>query len=345
VRRLFAIAVAPSTWRRWAYLILGGAMCVPFGTFGGLVFDAVTPAVSDPLAIALGALVAGVALPLAIGHLAAVRELELVAARALLDVRTGEWVPERRRGAWSFYVHLLAGGVISGATLYSLTEFPLALVAIMYAAAGIGALLARLAPTLLGPSAAEQLAILAERNRVARELHDSVGHALGVVSIQAAAAERVLDADPEFAREALRHIAASAREGQRDLDHALGLLRDDSPPARSLRDLPQLLETADVAADVSGDLERVTGTVSREAYRIIQEGLTNAARHAGGPARLRVNVREDRLRLELSNPVGSARPGGGRGLKGIEERVAALRGRMSAGRDGGDFRLTVELPL
>ena len=87
------------------------------------------------------------------------------------------------------------------------------------------------------------------------------------------------------------------------------------------------------------------GTVSREAYRIIQEGLTNAARHAGGAARLKVDVREDRLQLELSNPVGSARPGGGRGLAGIEERVATLRGRMSAGRDDGVFRLTVELPL
>jgi signal transduction histidine kinase len=342
VRRLFAIPLAPSTWRRWAYLILGGAMCVPFGTFGGLVFDALTPAVSDPVAIALGALVAGVALPLAIGHLAAVRELELVAARALLDVKTGEWVPENWRGAWSFYVHLLAGGVISGATLYSLTEFPLALIPIMYAVAGVGALLARLAPTLLGPSVAEQIAILAERNRVARELHDSVGHALGVVSIQAAAAERVLDANPEFAREALRHIAASAREGQRDLDHALGILREEP---RSLRDLGALLETSDVAADISGDLERVPGAVSREAYRIIQEGLTNASRHAGGAARLRVAVGEDRLELELSNPVGRSRPGGGRGLPGLEERVAALRGQMSAGRENGVFRLTVELPL
>ena len=76
-------------------------MCVPFGTFGGLVFDAVTPAASEPVAIALGALVAGVALPLAIGLLAAVRELELVAARGLLGVRTGEWVPDSRRAACS----------------------------------------------------------------------------------------------------------------------------------------------------------------------------------------------------------------------------------------------------
>jgi signal transduction histidine kinase len=342
VRWLYEVPLASSTWRRWAYLILGGAMCVPFGTFGGLVFDAVTPAVSEPVAIALGALAGGVALPLAVGLLAAVRELELVAARGLLGVPAGEWVPDRTRGMLGFYVHLLAGGIVSGLTLYSLSTFPVAVVGLVYVAAAVGALLARLARALLGPSVAEQLAILAERNRVARELHDSVGHALGVVSIQAAAAERVLDSNPDFARQALRHIAASAREGQRDLDHALGVLREEP---RSLRDLGALLETSDVAADISGDLERVPGAVSREAYRIIQEGLTNASRHAGGAARLKVAVREDRLELELSNPVGRSRPGGGRGLTGLEERVAALRGRMEARREDGVFRLTVELPL
>ena len=218
-----------------------------------------------------------------------------------------------------------------------MTQFPLALIPLVWVAAGAGALLARLAPVLLGPTPAERIAILAERNRVARELHDSVGHALGVVSIQAAAAERVLDSDPAFAREALRHIAASARDGQRDLDHVLGLLREEpSPPAPDLGDLD---------VEVSGDLHRVPGAVSREAYRIIQEGLTNAARHGAGEPSVTIAVRDDRLELELTNPVGSARPGGGRGLPGIEERVAILRGRMSAGSEAGVWRLKVELPL
>ena len=96
---------------------------------------------------------------------------------------------------------------------------------------------------------------------------------------------------------------------------------------------------------MSGDLHRVPGAVSREAYRIIQEGLTNAARHGAGEPSVTIAVRADQLELELTNPVGSARPGGGRGLPGIEERVAILRGRMSAGSEAGVWRLKVELPL
>jgi signal transduction histidine kinase len=95
-----------------------------------------------------------------------------------------------------------------------------------------GGLLARLAPRFLGPTAAERLAEvearavrLAERNRLARELHDSVGHALSVVTLQAGAAGRVLDTDPDFAREALGAIAVSAGAALEDLDHVLGLLR------------------------------------------------------------------------------------------------------------------------
>lgn len=106
-----------------------------------------------------------------------------------------------------------------------------------------GALLSRAAPWFLGPSAAERIAAmeseavkLAERNRLARELHDSVGHALSVVTLQAGAAGRVLDSDPAFAREALGAIEESARAALEDLDHVLGLLRDDpSRPAPRMR--------------------------------------------------------------------------------------------------------------
>jgi signal transduction histidine kinase len=324
--------MAPSTWRRWAHLILGGAIAVPFGTLGGSLG-------SLPVGMAVG-----VALALATGLLPAVRDVELAAARALLDVPTSDWRPGPWRGAAWFAAHLAAGCAVSILTLVALTQFPLALVGLVWVAAGAGALLARLAPVLLGPTPAERLAILAERNRIARELHDSVGHALGVVSIQAAAAERVLDSNPEFAREALRHIAASARAGQRDLDHVLGLLREEqSAPAPDLGDLDRLLDPH--AVELSGDLRRVPGAVSREAYRIIQEGLTNAARHGDGAPTVRLAVSEDRVELELSNPVGTSRPGGGRGLRGIEERVATLRGRMAAGSEAGVWRLKVELPL
>ena len=166
------------------------------------------------------------------------RDVEVAAARALLDVPAKDWRPGPGAAPLGSRRTWRPGAPSASSRCVALTQFPLALVPLVWVAAGAGALLARLAPVLLGPTPAERIAILAERNRVARELHDSVGHALGVVSIQAAAAERVLDRDPAFAREALRHIAASARDGQRDLDHVLGLLREEpSAPAPDLGDL------------------------------------------------------------------------------------------------------------
>ncbi|WP_262402606.1 sensor histidine kinase [Actinomadura sp. CNU-125] len=186
-----------------------------------------------------------------------------------------------------------------------------------------GALLSRYAAVFLGPSAAERLAAvearavkLAERNRLARELHDSVGHALSVVTLQAAAAGRVLDGDPEFAREALSAIEESARAALEDLDHVLGLLREDPSrpaPQATLKDLGRLLEQTRLAgvtldARIDAEVEAVPAAVSREAYRIVQEGLTNALRHAGKvPVRLRLGVTGERLEMEMSNPLGAAR--------------------------------------
>ncbi|SFN17140.1 Signal transduction histidine kinase [Actinomadura madurae] len=229
-----------------------------------------------------------------------------------------------------------------------------------------GALLSRAAPWFLGPSAAERIAAmeteavkLAERNRLARELHDSVGHALSVVTLQAGAAGRVLDSDPAFAREALGAIEESARAALEDLDHVLGLLRDDPSrpaPQATLKDLDRLLEQTRIAgvtldAEVDPEVEHVPAAVSREAYRIVQEGLTNALRHAGKvPVRLRLGTDGERLEVEMSNPLGSHRGdgadhGGGRGLGGVRERVTVLRGEMTAGAEGGRWRFRVSLPL
>ncbi|TDD79696.1 hypothetical protein E1293_22680 [Actinomadura darangshiensis] len=231
---------------------------------------------------------------------------------------------------------------------------------------GAGELLSRLAPWFLGPSAAERLAEmesravkLAERNRLARELHDSVGHALSVVTLQAGAAGRVLDSDPEFAREALGAIEESARAALEDLDHVLGLLREDPSrpaPQATLKDLGRLLEQTRIAgvtldAEVDPEVEHVPAAVSREAYRIVQEGLTNALRHAGKvPVRLRLGTDGERLEVEMSNPLGAqsgagADHGGGRGLGGVRERVTVLRGEMTAGADGECWRFHVSLPL
>lgn len=240
--------------------------------------------------------------------------------------------------------------------------------ALVYLVAGAGALLARLAPVLLGPSPAERLARLerqaeqlAERNRLARELHDSVGHALTATTLQAGAAQRVLDTDPEFARRALAAIEEAGRTAMDDLDHVLGLLRDgvsDRAPQPTLTDLDRLLTKTrgagvDVHAELNGGMDTVPAAVSREAYRIVQEGLTNALRHAGRvPVTLRLAVQAGQLELEMTNPlaarsdaVHSGRKNGGRGLYGMRERVTILGGRMTAAADGQQWRVAVQLPL
>ncbi|KJY26612.1 MULTISPECIES: histidine kinase [unclassified Streptomyces] len=230
-----------------------------------------------------------------------------------------------------------------------------------------------LAPRLLGPSPAEQLALaaereqsLAERNRLAHELHDSIGHTLTATTIQAAVAGEVFGADPVAARAALRSIEESSRAALEDLDYVLGVLRDqraETAPTRTLADLPELLDRlrhtgAVLEPELSGDLAQVRGTLSRAAYRILQEGLTNALRHgAGGPIEVRVAATPDSLELSVVNRTGAAtgpRTGAGRGafptsghgLPGLAERVRLLHGEIETGPRGPQhWRLAVRLPV
>lgn len=225
------------------------------------------------------------------------------------------------------------------------------------------------APRLLGPSSAERLALaaerelaLAERNRLAHELHDSIGHTLTATTIQAAVAGEVLSADPVAARAALRSIEESSRAALEDLDYVLGVLREqesETAPTRTLADLPELLDRlrhagAVVEPELSGELTQVQGTLSRAAYRILQEGLTNALRHgAGGPIEVRVAAASDTLELTVVNRTGAgtstgrgAFPTSGHGLPGLAERVRLLHGELEAGPDGPQhWRLAVRLPV
>jgi signal transduction histidine kinase len=239
------------------------------------------------------------------------------------------------------------------------------LVALGYAVAGLGALAVSMAPVLLGPAQAERIAALearaarlAERNRLARELHDSVGHALTVATLQAGAARELLDRDPEFARRALTAIEEAGRAAMDDLDHVLGLLREPGgggvAPQRTLADLDRLVADTRAAglpvdARCAGDLADLPAAVSREGYRIVQEGLTNAARYGRGPVTLCLDVHADALELELDNAVSRPRradPGrGGRGLDGMRERVLLLGGRLTVGPDGDRWRIRVRLPF
>ncbi|WP_327353248.1 sensor histidine kinase [Streptomyces sp. NBC_01304] len=226
-----------------------------------------------------------------------------------------------------------------------------------------------LAPRLLGPSSAERLALmaereqrLAERNRLAHELHDSIGHTLTATTIQAAVAGEVLSADPGAARAALRSIEESARAALEDLDYVLGVLREEkaeTAPTRTLADLPELLDRlrhagAVLEVELSGELAQVQGTLSRAAYRILQEGLTNALRHGtGGPVAVRVAALPDRLELGVVNGAGAGTRTGagvfrtsGHGLPGLAERVRLLHGEIEVGPDGPrHWRLAVRLPV
>ncbi|MBO4209260.1 sensor histidine kinase [Micromonospora echinofusca] len=247
----------------------------------------------------------------------------------------------------------------------------LLLVGLGYAVAGLGALAASMAPVLLGPSPAERIAALearagrlAERNRLARELHDSVGHALTVATLQAGAARELLDRDPEFVRRALTAIEETGRRAMEELDQVLGLLRerDDTTgpapaPRRTLADLDRLVADTRVAGlpvdvRVAGGVDRLPAVVSREGYRIVQEGLTNAARHGAGPVTVRLDVTGAGLEIDLTNPVPVARAASrsgdgrtGRGLAGMRERVLLLGGRLTAGPDDGHWRVRASLPV
>ncbi|WP_251152773.1 histidine kinase [Cellulosimicrobium sp. Marseille-Q4280] len=255
-------------------------------------------------------------------------------------------------------------------------------------------LLRQAAWPLLGPDQLERIAELevaadrdAERGRLARELHDSVGHALTVTTLQAAAASRLLATDPEAARRALAAIEETGRSAMADLDHVLGLLRADGTgtgprsPARTLADLPALLDDARRAgADVvlvdvperprglghgsvrgteDARLVDVPRATSQEAYRVVQEALTNALRHApGAPVTVTVGIEgAELLGVEVRNPLpeGPAPPpdgsrparSGGRGVTGMRERARLLRGEVDAGpaSDGGTWLVRAAFPL
>ncbi|SBT89480.1 Signal transduction histidine kinase [Streptomyces sp. DI166] len=239
---------------------------------------------------------------------------------------------------------------------------PLPLVVLYGALVGLGELVTAAARRLLGPSAAERLAALEERteqllerNRIARELHDSIGHALTVAVVQAGAARAA--GDPAFTDRALEAIGETGRAALEDLERVLAVLREADRPVSgrpTLVDADRLLESARAAGakvevEFAGPLDTVPGPVSREGYRILQEALTNVLRHAGPvPASVRLDVSGASLVLEVRNPLpadSGAAPGRGSGLRGIRERAALLGGRALTGPADGDWQVRAELPM
>jgi signal transduction histidine kinase len=199
-----------------------------------------------------------------------------------------------------------------------------------------------------------------ERRRIARELHDIISHSLGVLVLQAGAAEQVLERDPERAREVLRSIRATGQEAIGEMGTLLGVIRGEAVASRepqpSLADVDKLvakMEEAglDVGVEVEGERRALSPALELSAYRIVQEGLTNALKHAGhAHARVVLRYGADELEIEVANDGSANGHGAGRGsrrgLAGISERVAVFGGHLDAGpRPDGGWTLRAGFPL
>ncbi|MFG2912028.1 sensor histidine kinase [Kitasatospora sp. NPDC048298] len=386
VPRLVAPLVAGATYARLLHLLVGwifaGVVLMVYpGTYHKDVGEILMASIStDVVLLALAALIP------------AARRAEGVQARLLLvpdreeDIATEpsrSWADRRRTAGWLIGRVALGSAVgfpvvfgIAGAferltgpdALWYLPFTPLAALGLGWFLVYAGRLQLAMAVRLLGPSPAERLAEaelraerLLERNRLARELHDSIGHALTVTVLQAGAAREV--GDPAFVAKALEVIEETGRQAMEDLERTLVLLRETPAGANGaateqpgIDQLPALFDTARAAGSpVKARIEVPSGTLpgvlSRESYRIVQEGVTNALKYAPGePIDIRIAVRDGQLELRCANrppgsgrsPAGADRPTaygagrgatrkGGKGLRGIRERATLLGGEATAG--------------
>ncbi|MFJ9953391.1 sensor histidine kinase [Kitasatospora sp. NPDC091207] len=220
----------------------------------------------------------------------------------------------------------------------------------------------------------EARAVMAERLRIARELHDSVAHSIGIITVLSGAAARVVETKPEQTRQALTGIETTSRETLLGLQRMLGALRRAEPddatpraaplaPGGSLADVPRLAErTADAGVRVHvtwrGERRPLPPEIELSAFRIVQESVTNVVRHSGArTCRVAVGYEPTGVTIEVvddgdDGPGGPGRPrlsaaagGSGFGLLGMRERVTLLSGQFSAGRrPEGGFRVAARLP-
>ena len=209
-------------------------------------------------------------------------------------------------------------------------------------------------------------ALLEERQRIARELHDVVAHHMSVIAIQAEAAPYKTPDPPKELVESFAEIRASALSGLKELRRVLGVLRSETPdttPQPGLGDLDGLLESArsagvTVTAGITGTPRPLPDGVDLSAYRIVQEALSNAMRHAPGAAvEVKLYYGDAALVVEVRNdcPPGNgtaealgemATEGGGHGIIGMRERATMLGGHLQAGpTEKGEFLVTAALPL
>jgi signal transduction histidine kinase len=206
-------------------------------------------------------------------------------------------------------------------------------------------------------------AVVDERTRIARELHDVIGHSVSVMTVQAAGVRRLLRPEQEREREALLAVEATGRRALAEMRQVVGALRDpgESPalePQPGLAGVDELVARARdtglaVDLEIEGDPVLLPAGVDLTAYRIVQEGLTNTIKHAGAhQAAVRVSYIGDHVEIEVRDDgrgvdVGdSTANGGGRGLIGMRERVSVFGGELDAGPlPAGGYRLRARLPV
>lgn len=204
-------------------------------------------------------------------------------------------------------------------------------------------------------------AVLDERVRIARELHDVVAHHVSVMGVQAAGARRILESDPERAADALASVEDSSRQAVTELHRLVGFLRSEEEepsiePQPTIEDLDELVERvreAGLPIDVSriGSRRELPLAVGLSAYRIVQEALTNVMKHAGGaPTTVIISYLDNALELQVVNAGGhaivrTAGESGGRGQLGMRERATMVGGDLEVGSiKGGGYRVAARLP-
>lgn len=204
-----------------------------------------------------------------------------------------------------------------------------------------------------------------ERLRISRELHDVVAHHVAVVNVQAGVAEHLISTDAPASREAMARVRSASSTALKEMGAIVGLLRTDGeqgdgeqgqvhPPAPGAEQIPALVESLRAGGvDVTWQHEGpdLGGTPGEDLhlYRVVQEALTNAARHGTGPVVLRTRQDADGATIEVLNTVAqeprSSGVGGGHGLVGMRERVAVVGGDIDVGSEHGTFRVRARFPL
>jgi signal transduction histidine kinase len=200
---------------------------------------------------------------------------------------------------------------------------------------------------------AEELAMTQERNRLAREIHDSLGHTLTIVNVQIEAAKAVIDSDHDRALDAMDKAQELARKGLTDIRRSVAALREspvsDRPLGEAIASLLQEAQSSGIITEfqVTGQPRILANKVALALYRAAQEALTNVRRHArASRVDVRLDYRPDQVRLKVQdNGVGAAETSGGFGLLGIRERMQLLGGNIEIRTSvGKGFSLTASVP-